>query len=78
MGSARVIYKVVFHSVSVFSGTLTAGEAEFHSGCKISGLRNIGRTTEIDAVMISKNSIYKIYDPASIPDEMNHSMFKPV
>jgi cytoskeletal protein CcmA (bactofilin family) len=76
LGSARVINKAVFHSASVFSGTLTASEAEFHRGCKISGKRNIERITEVGDVLTDKNSIYKMDDAALIPDEMNHTMFK--
>ena len=72
-GTVRVNNIGIFHSESVFSGSLTAPEAEFHEGCKISGKRVIGRTIEIEAPASSKNSIFKIEGPASIPYEMTHS-----
>jgi cytoskeletal protein CcmA (bactofilin family) len=73
VGSVKVNNMAVFHSSSMFSGTLIASEAEFHTGSRISGKRTIGRTTEIDAIITSKNSIYNLDDPAFIPDEMTHS-----
>jgi len=43
VGSARVTNRAVFYDGSLFSGTLEAGEADFHEGCRISGTRKIGR-----------------------------------
>jgi cytoskeletal protein CcmA (bactofilin family) len=76
-GSARVINTAVFHKESSFSGALTAREAEFHIGSAISGKRTIGRTTEKGAVITQRKSMFNMDDPASIPDEMTHSMFNP-
>jgi cytoskeletal protein CcmA (bactofilin family) len=76
-GCVRVINQAVFHSASSFSGALTAREAEFHSGSLISGKRSVGRITEKEAILITKNSIFNMDDPLSIPDEMTHNMFWP-
>jgi cytoskeletal protein CcmA (bactofilin family) len=72
VGNVRVNNLAVFHSTSTFSGTMSASEAEFRSGCKISGERSIGRITEIEEIKCNKNNIFKIDDPAIIPDEMTH------
>jgi len=45
IGSAKVKNKVVFHDGSSFTGTLFAFEADFRSGCKFSGQRNVKRLT---------------------------------
>jgi cytoskeletal protein CcmA (bactofilin family) len=72
VGNVRVNNMAVFHSSSTFSGTISASEAELNIGCRISGKRNIGRITEINEIVCSKNNIFKIDDPAAIPDEMTH------
>jgi cytoskeletal protein CcmA (bactofilin family) len=76
-GCVRAINLAVFHSDSSFSGILTAREAEFRTGSLISGKRNVGRITEKETITTHKNSIFNLEDPASIPDEMTHFMFRP-
>ncbi|MEI6049037.1 MAG: polymer-forming cytoskeletal protein [Bacteroidota bacterium] len=76
LGNARIINMVVFHTSSVFSGTVTASEAEVFGGSSISGKRAIGRITEREEVKTRKNSEFNIKDPSSIPDEMTHPFFR--
>jgi len=80
-GSASVTNKAVFNTLSVFSGTLTAGEAEFHEGSRISGNRNIGnaREKEVHNTYIenkgNKDNKYIYVSTASIPTETSHKAF---
>ena len=76
VGTARVTNSVVFHPSSVFSGTLTASDAEVYGGCKLSGRHNIGKITEKEAFKPSKNSKFNMEDPSSIPDEKTHNQFR--
>ena len=72
VGSVRVNNMAIFHSTSIFSGSMIASEAEFYAGSRISGKRTIGRTTEIETLIPCKNGIFNIDNPVSIPDEMTH------
>ncbi|MEI6050443.1 MAG: polymer-forming cytoskeletal protein [Bacteroidota bacterium] len=76
MGTAKVINSVVFHNSSVFSGALTASEAEVYSGSRINGKRTIGRIIEREAVTTFTNNRFNIKEQVSIPDEMTHSLFR--
>jgi cytoskeletal protein CcmA (bactofilin family) len=71
-GSARVSGKAVFFSESFFSGALSAGEAEFHHGCFISGKRVVGRVIELDRLSGPSVKSINAGIPVSIPDEITH------
>jgi cytoskeletal protein CcmA (bactofilin family) len=76
VGSARVSNKVVFHSSSIFSGTVTACDAEIYSGSCISGKRNFGHCYEKEAPKTHTNNKFNIDEPTTIPNEMTHHLFR--
>ena len=76
VGTARVTSMVVFHTSSVFSGTVTASEAEIYSGSCISGKRTIGRIFEKESPRMYRSSKFNLEDQLTIPDEMTHPFFR--
>lgn len=53
VGTVRILKRVTFNRESVFSGTISASEAEFLEGSKVSGNRNIGRIIEREPINAS-------------------------
>ncbi len=45
-GIATVKNRAVFHNTAAFSGNLTAEEAEYHTGCTVSGRKKVERVVE--------------------------------
>jgi cytoskeletal protein CcmA (bactofilin family) len=76
VGSASVNNRVIFHSSSAFSGTVTACDAEIYSGSSISGKRTFGHSYDKEAPKTHTNNKFNIEDATSIPNEMTHHLFR--
>ena len=69
-GNVKIARKVIFEENAVFSGTLSAAEAEIYKGCSLGGMRNIGRVIEKDRTGDKNIRNKSIMDIISIPDEI--------
>lgn len=75
-GTVQVVNKAIFQSTSAFSGTLTADDAEFHTGCKISGKRTIFRTIEKEPFSTLNTQKLPGAEPTPKSDEISPSSFR--